>query len=1153
MLAAVLIAPAAAYADTTGLVAAYGFEEPSGTTAIDTSPSGNTGTLSSGVSRSTAGRFGRALSFGAAGQRVNVADSNSLDLSTGMTLEAWVNPSAASSEWRTVVIKEQPAALAYALYSDEGGARPSVHAFTSQEFDVRGPAALPLNTWSHLSSTYDGATLRLYVNGTQVASRALTGALTTSTGALRIGGNAVWGEHFSGLIDEVRVYNRALTAAEIGTDMNAAIIGGDSTAPTAPGPLTTSVAGDDVTLEWGASTDAVGVTGYRIHRAGTAGFTPSAANLITTVTGLNLTDMNRPNGTWYYRVVAVDAAGNASAASNEESVTLAIDNTPPTAPGPLTTSVADDDVALAWGASTDAVGVTGYRIHRAGTAGFTPSAANLITTVTGLSLTDMNRPNGTAYYRVVAIDAAGNASAASNEASATVTPATPPDTTPPTVSVTSACPKTISGNSGNAFVAGTAADDVGVVGNIEIRLDGEPLWVTMHQSPSASSWVAEWDTYYTPNGTYSVTAVARDLAGNETVSAPCEITVDNAPISVGFVSPADAATVSGTVTLKAFSGLGAGPFPGAWYLFRVDGVALGTPFNGGTERPWNTTGLADGTHTLTVELRNFWPNDPPYATETIQVTVDNADHTPPDVPTLTGVADDIDGEAHLSWSPIGGGAGDRLHRSATSGFTPSDDNLIATTASGQRIDPRPVGTWYYRVVAVDDAGNRAAPSNEVAVTIAPVSLPPTVSITEPAAAATVSGSVPVTASAADDEGVSSVQFKLDGDDLGSPDADAPYAVTWDTGTAGNGPHSLTAVARDADGHATTSDAVTVTVSNGIAGLVAAYGFEETTGTAVTDSSGSGNAGTIAGATRSASGKYGRALSFDGVNDLVTVPHAASLSLTTNLTLEAWVRPAAISGKWRTVLMKERTGGMAFALYAVADLPRPSANVFASGSEIDAIGPAQLPLNTWSHLAMTYDSITMRLYVNDQVATRPLTSPVVTATGAVRIGGNNIWPEWFSGLIDEVRVYSRALTAAEVAAGPGPVVDAVGRGAGPAFAMMVELWNNPSSWLPLAPVPPVSRSCSPRCASPPPAPPRRSARTAPTRSASARRGSSSAAPRWRSSRSRRAAAACAAAAGRRCPSRPRSSASPSTSSRSSPRWPTPAWRSARSSRSGRRRR
>ena len=56
-------------------------------------------------------------------------------------------------------------------------------------FDARATTQLPLNTWTHLAATYDGTTLRLYVNGAQVGSRAVTGALLTSTGALRIGGN----------------------------------------------------------------------------------------------------------------------------------------------------------------------------------------------------------------------------------------------------------------------------------------------------------------------------------------------------------------------------------------------------------------------------------------------------------------------------------------------------------------------------------------------------------------------------------------------------------------------------------------------------------------------------------------------------------------------------------------------------------------------------------------------------------------------------------------------------------------------------------------------------------------------------------------------------------------------------------------------------
>ena len=96
--------------------------------------------------------------------------------------------------------------------------------------DARGAAALPLNTWTHLAATYDGTTLRLFVNGSLVGSRAVASPLLTSTGVLRFGGNSVWGEFFAGRIDEVRLYNRALTAAEIQADM-AAPIGTDTTPP----------------------------------------------------------------------------------------------------------------------------------------------------------------------------------------------------------------------------------------------------------------------------------------------------------------------------------------------------------------------------------------------------------------------------------------------------------------------------------------------------------------------------------------------------------------------------------------------------------------------------------------------------------------------------------------------------------------------------------------------------------------------------------------------------------------------------------------------------------------------------------------------------------------------------------------------------------
>src|SRR5262245_48351218 len=78
------------------------------------------------------------------------------------------------------------------------------------------------------------------------------------------------------------------------------------------------------------------------------------------------------------------------------------------------------------------------------------------------------------------------------------------------------------------------------------------------------------------------------------------------------------------------------------------------------------------------------------------------------------------------------------------------------------------------------------------------------------------------------------------------------------------------------------------------GLVAAYGFDEGTGTTVADASGNGNNGATSNTTWAATGKFGKALQFNGTNALVSVPNAAQLQLSTGLTLEAWVNPSTVS-------------------------------------------------------------------------------------------------------------------------------------------------------------------------------------------------------------------------------------------------------------------
>jgi hypothetical protein len=263
-----------------------------------------------------------------------------------------------------------------------------------------------------------------------------------------------------------------------------------------------------------------------------------------------------------------------------------------------------------------------------------------------------------------------------------------------------------------------------------------------------------------------------------------------------------------------------------------------------------------------------------------------------------------------------------------------------------------------------------------------------------------------------------VQFRVDGVDIGSPDTTAPYSASWNTTGATSGSHTVTAVATDTANNVAASGPVGVTVSQPpppppSSGLVGAWSFDAGTGTQAVDSSPSGNNGTLNGPTWETTGKVGGALSFDGVNDRVDVPDAASLDLT-RLTVEAWVRPSS-SSDWRTLVMKERSGGLAYALYSSNAVGRPEADLYI-GADRSTAATSPLPVNTWSHVAMTYDGAALKTYVNGvEASTRAQTgNPPVTAN-ALRIGGNTVWGEYFAGLIDEVRIYNRALTATEIQA------------------------------------------------------------------------------------------------------------------------------------------
>ena len=394
------------------------------------------------------------------------------------------------------------------------------------------------------------------------------------------------------------------------------------------------------------------------------------------------------------------------------------------------------------------------------------------------------------------------------------------DTTAPTVSITApANGATVQGSA--VPVTANASDNVGVVG-VQFKLDGANLGAEDTTSP----FTVPWDTTQATNASHALTAVARDAAGNTTTSVAVTVSVNN-PIDktspvVAITAPASGSTVSGiavTVSANASDDVSV-----AGVQFQLDDVNLGAEDGSSPYSiSWNTTATPNGQHMLTAIARDGAGNTT--TSGPTPVTVNNGVACPQVsldlaatvtdtgfaylVPGSFGVAADNNsaptqstlrllengadlGPPHSLHSDIRTlGRGRFSHWAGTGGA-----NESVRLATSDNTDPRSNGRTYTYCVPPGDT------------------TPPTVSITAPAPGATVSGaSVTVSATAQDNVGIVGVQFRLDGNNLGTEDTTVPYSITWNTGAASNGNHALTARARDAAGNTTLSASVTVTVTN----------------------------------------------------------------------------------------------------------------------------------------------------------------------------------------------------------------------------------------------------------------------------------------------------------------------------------------------------
>jgi hypothetical protein len=216
-------APTQPSTPTNALIAAYDFNEASGSTIHDASGNGNSGTVAN--ADWITGISGTALLFNGADSIVTVSDSPSLDTARKLTLEAWVLPTTNdASRSRRIIYRPNTAAgtVNYVLRGISRRVGAPSFGLPLIGINLFAPSALPIGAWSHLAATYDGTRARIYVNGLLAASQPQTGTLSPSSQPLLIGTN------WQGIIDEVRVYNRALTLTEIQNDMSTPVVGGSS-------------------------------------------------------------------------------------------------------------------------------------------------------------------------------------------------------------------------------------------------------------------------------------------------------------------------------------------------------------------------------------------------------------------------------------------------------------------------------------------------------------------------------------------------------------------------------------------------------------------------------------------------------------------------------------------------------------------------------------------------------------------------------------------------------------------------------------------------------------------------------------------------------------------------------------------------------------
>src|SRR3989339_1282746 len=565
--------------------------EGSGINAGDSGLSGSTGTIT-GATWETNGKVGdSALKFDSTDgtdDYISVTDNSSLDITNAITLEAWVYCTDISQDGSTrrVVDKGSTYALGasdkayFKLYLD-GVATEALKTWSISD----------ANVWHHLVGTYDGTAMKLYQDGVNVFERAANGSISTNDSALQIGRQSSGGGRFKGIIDEVKIYSRALSAAEVAEHFNPPPPVDNPPQVALVVPVNNSVVSGIVTIS-GTANDDNGISKVCFYIDDVIKSTDTTAPF-----AYSLDTTEYANGTHTIKLIATDTIAQTAVAQ----ITVTIDNAPPPPPvdnpptvlitSPGTGDTIYGSVSIGVTASDAEGGVTSVAFYIDNVLVSTDTASPY-----AYILDTTQYSNGTHTIKVVATDTIGQTTIAQ----VTITIDNIASDNPPQVTITS--PTNNSVVSGIITISGTANDAEGGVTSVAFYIDN-----ILKNTDTTAPFAYSLDTTEYANGTHTIKLIATDTIA-QTAVAQITVTIDNAvpppppppvdnPPQVALVVPSNNSVVSGIVTISGTANDDNGISKVCFY---IDDVIKSTDTTAPFVYTIDTTQYSNGTHIIKV-------------------------------------------------------------------------------------------------------------------------------------------------------------------------------------------------------------------------------------------------------------------------------------------------------------------------------------------------------------------------------------------------------------------------------------------------------------------------------------------------------------------------------------------------------------------------